>query len=114
MSKHTPGPWVVQWQFFGGGNQRREVANTKDHRVATIDTFISNPGQSYEEAVEANARLISAAPELLEVARKVDALFLELTAEQKGSKLKRATDWGVVNQILLDAKAAIRKAEGGE
>lgn len=53
MNKHTPGPWTV----------------TKETRVQAGDiTFRQEHsiGKTYEE-LDANARLIAAAPELLEV-----------------------------------------------
>lgn len=60
-SKHTPGPWVVtphpdtHVDVFGVG----EIMDDKEMQYALSHTFC------YQNA-EANARLIAAAPELLE------------------------------------------------
>lgn len=69
-AKHTPGPWMIG-QDYGGNyaicSSRAKVAN----HVATIPVFNglahSGASQPHEASVaEANARLMSAAPELLE------------------------------------------------
>jgi hypothetical protein len=63
--KHTPGPWEViehSWSetsiFYG-----------KDKRIARLtiyDVAAENTQQSLKKEMDANARLIAAAPELLE------------------------------------------------
>ena len=60
MSKHTPGPWRLNsWQITGNG--------------ATIADLRSWPNETLmiRLEAEANARLIAAAPELLEALRGV-------------------------------------------
>ncbi len=79
MSGHTPGPWRVQNGYLtiyalthGDHGTTRAIAKAvhSDHE--------HGPAVSFDEA-EANARLISAAPDLLEAARKarsaIDALM---------------------------------------
>ena len=55
MANHTPGPWRVQTLFYK--SYIRSVAND-DELVATVET-------------EADAPLIAAAPELLEICEEV-------------------------------------------
>ena len=66
MSKHTPGPWRVN----GGGKLRWISADSK---VATHsdDVNRNTPSDNMvcESVYEADARLIAAAPELLEALR---------------------------------------------
>ena len=69
MSKHTPGPWSFQ---SGASNQVHVIFGADGKYIGREDSF---PVRPLEEG-EANARLIKAAPELLEAAidivRRVD------------------------------------------
>lgn len=57
MSKHTPGPWLIV--------DRTVYALTDDGKRNRFYAAVQDPFTSFDE-LEANARLISAAPELLE------------------------------------------------
>ena len=98
MSKHTPGPWIA------GDDE-------------SSDFFLVGPhdgdGIVYQPVVklhnESNARLIAAAPELLE-ALKACLPYLEGMSD----KLKIATaspEVAVLNVRIVKARAAIAKAE---
>jgi hypothetical protein len=104
MSKHTPGPWAYShnsWEFS-------DVYGTDGKVVATcqIDEDVTEETQEMLETIkEANARLIAAAPDLLEA--------LQACADW--------LDWLVVPPIdpkdahhahLKLARAAIAKATG--
>lgn len=78
--KHTPAPW----RRFD--SRVRAVADGADFLIASVSR--------HDEACEANARLIAAAPEMLEALK---ALLPFLAGER-----------------LRVASAAIAKAEGGE
>ena len=91
MSKHTPGPWVLESPESGG----RVLA--QDERATIIHTPTGSP---FNELVIADARLIAAAPDLL------DALE-ELANGYKGNRW----DVGLVPRIKK-ARAAIAKATG--
>ena len=88
MSGHTPGPWISR--------NFNEVGPKDCLRPLRVRRF--NPAETIQE-VEANARLIAAAPELLEAAK------LHVAAvESRG--------W-CGNLVLLQMfKDAIAKAEG--
>jgi hypothetical protein len=69
MSEHTPGPWIVDREFNVIQSQsRRSVATTGGH---------SNSSDVEGVHVEnvANARLIAAAPELLEACKRAVAIL---------------------------------------
>ncbi len=86
-TKHTPGPWTY------------DAANTGSilHPYGVVQVG----GESEER--EANARLIAAAPELLEVAKRMLAFEQRLLASNDGGP-----------QLASDIRAAIAKAEGSK
>ena len=92
--KHTPGPWTTKvWQL--------DVGETiKDLRFF----YEVNDGAQGLEERHANARLIAAAPELLEACKY-------LTKEIDLSKLNIKKDFSLINAHAAALKA-IRKAEG--
>jgi len=83
---HTPGPW-----YYAG---MRTIGGPDDRMVA--DCFSTNRPR---ETCEANARLIAAAPELLEACEQV-----ALAAEYG--------NLGTNNSAVATARAAIAKAKG--
>ena len=96
MSKHRPGPWA-----FFDQHPEKVVYHIRDknhlHEIATIYRYESNPCDTL-----ADARLIAAAPELLEA---VDALvdFVKLIGSG-GDPIQI--------ELLNLARAAIAKAKG--
>lgn len=67
MSKHTPGPWQVvehSWSDTGIYSDKHHIAHLSIEGVATE----SNQSQ-LEASMDANAKLIAAAPELLNAVR---------------------------------------------
>jgi len=87
---HTPGPWTTSPQQ---GYVRH--LGTHGPNICAMDVF----GGPAEEAF-ANARLIAAAPEMLEA---LDGLIYELDGVMDDPNIN---DW------LVRAKAAIQKARG--
>jgi hypothetical protein len=101
MSKHTPGPW----SFTKGDKERREMsvihkANDREFLLGYAITESQNPHQRAEDI--ANARLMAAAPDLLDVLRRV--LAGAVRPVDGAARLDPA--------YLDDIKAAIAKAEG--
>lgn len=86
MSKHTPGPWA----FVQGGSGDFPTWNV---RIATRGVITLPPTASME-TMDADARLIAAAPELLEALRPI---------AERGE---------ISAKIIAKARAAIAKAEG--
>ena len=94
MGQHTPRPWRLEQVGWEG-----QYIYGKDKRVPGVDRFIASVSLHFDGA-EANARLIAAAPELLEALRDVTA-----RCEAYYGSEYPATKRGL---------AAIAKAEGRE
>lgn len=93
MSRHTPGPWKAE----AGGREPLVLAGLTP--VAQVFAL----GESIDDAAEeeANARLIAAAPDLLEALQ--DAL----------SWIGKLSDWaGAEDPNIERYRTAIAKAEG--
>lgn len=86
-TKHTPGPWVVD----------RTHPELERNVVWSGDQIIASVVNDQHGNADANARLVAAAPELLEALR-----YMVANAEAEG--------WS--EMMLADATAAIAKAEG--
>lgn len=107
-TKHTPGPWVVGRKLDYGQSILIDAENGEPslhysswQGLAIVHGCDDSPIKGPEVA-EANARLISAAPELLEALRELVKVvpIANETESQDRAKWK--------------ALAAITKAEGGE
>lgn len=94
---HTPGPWdwspAPEFHVWAKGTPRIAIVPLRDVSI---------------NEQEANARLIAAAPELLEVA-------VELAAKGDDININFASgdDYRKFQWLLTMARAAIAKAEGG-
>ncbi len=98
-AKHMPGPWEAVrmrhgWhigsRYPGGACSIAAIANHDDTDSS------GHPRQ------EANARLIAAAPELLDVVKKL----------VECNPLYNVVTWAEWDEMIRDAKAAIAKATG--
>jgi len=97
---HTPGPWVTSDTKFANGIRTEvEPAYECGPICSCIRTVNPRKVRTWDE-VDANAKLIAAAPELL------DACKAALAKEQEGAFRVTADELG---DIL---RAAIHKAEG--
>lgn len=104
---HTPGPWVVEKTAteFGEGICWEIRTAEDDLLVAELDDLLADD--------EANAKLMAAAPDLLDaiedVFRLMDEGFLVRNIEDDGQ-----SDWAIkalpAIQRLQKAQAAVRKA----
>ena len=103
-TKHTPGPWGVENCGVGKRAKnlfiwRKEPPSTfGGHGIAEV---FSDGATIYGASVWANARLIAAAPELLEAVKRLLS-NMETSAEFSDGK----------NQDMQYAYKAIAKAEG--
>jgi hypothetical protein len=92
MSKHTPGPWKVASGFIQA--PRRDTSKQHDIDVARVQL----DSGLYAGEFDANARLIAAAPDLLEALRNaVNAHMAD-------------RDDGAIPEWVHEARAAIAKA----
>jgi hypothetical protein len=95
MNKHTPGPWVVYDDSNDGKTNRIEIA-ARGKTVAWI--YHSVPAEDLP-----NARLIAAAPDLLDALKNIVNLW-DHHASAHGD--------GTIFPLHVAARAAIAKAEG--
>lgn len=100
---HTKGPWEVR-----AGHDTQVGA---DIEIVNAKGFIACASTMHQGAVnaEANARLIAAAPDLLEAARKADPV-LERTWLH--AKQHMGTMENQAHEALQAVRAAIAKAKG--
>ncbi len=90
MRKHTPGPW--RYEYEPGYNGELIAANE-----TIIAEFISEPRPP-------NARLIAAAPDLLEALQRISLA--------KPDQLDHSIDVAIIERCANVARAAIAKATG--
>ena len=100
--KHTPGPWKFDPE------DDSIVGHDVHISIATIDHFDEGgeKGFNFGPISSANARLIAAAPELLEALQALDEAYCR--AATSLSHQERAED----RRRLIAARAAIAKATG--
>lgn len=116
-AKHTPGPWAVSKGYDGSIS----VSATRAYRINNIsagtpiicDVYQHPEFNSFSGA--ANARLIAAAPELLEALKWYENQAKEMGKAAIHSDSKRILE--LMKEIAVDygelARAAIAKATGG-
>jgi hypothetical protein len=102
MSEPTPGPWTIyaEYNVQGGPDGRRGVAITGGYSDNRLPDYGNGESQ-------ANARLISAAPDLLAALKSMEYWITNENLEtQEGRRIGR--------RALIAARAAIARAEGTE
>tara|TARA_R110000787_G_scaffold209159_1_gene319202 strand:- start:125 stop:427 length:303 start_codon:yes stop_codon:yes gene_type:complete len=89
---HTPGPWSIEDDTPGETTGLRFAINSKDYIIArTTD--------GWKEA-EANARLIAAAPELLEQCKLFEKLLTVMIMEgDSGADLERDNLRAILDKV---------------
>lgn len=70
-AKHTQGPWNANWTRISGQAIGFHIADSKHGSLRTICEAYDKTGAMSANETEANARLIAAAPELLDVAQSI-------------------------------------------
>ena len=101
---HTPAPWLIEWNAAQGG-EGHYITDSNDmgelSRIAAVLFHDDTDGET-----RANARLIAAAPRLLE-ALQTTAANLRSWKAANGGGIKTFDSW------LEVVEEAIAKAEGG-
>lgn len=106
MSKHTAGPWVQDCRGFPHADVRAESGRAIAHTWNVCHGTPKNK-EHYKRRIEtdrANARLISAAPELLVCCEEFMAVLIEAN---------QVCDCGDPECRTTKLRAAIAKAKGG-
>jgi hypothetical protein len=101
MNKHTPGPWNVSDHV---NNNEIVVRSNDGDIVANLKCDRVHNSMNGKTEVEANARLIARAPELLEALRKAEASMYSLHE----SNALDDEDYAALKAVTQ----AIAKAEG--
>jgi hypothetical protein len=109
MSAHTPGPWAV-WPMgrylviscTGSGMQKHPQEGMHVAHVKMPDE-----NKEWDQLWEANARLIAAAPELLQALIDLDEAYCDISS----GTCRESRESG--RNALIAARAAIAKASGG-
>ncbi len=106
MSKPTPGPWIAtkedgdEWWFGGADGAQIRIESATDRSIAVIGASYSIDGRA-----DADARLIAAAPLMLEALEKiVDRDLTYFNGRVMGDQI----DWAAITH----ARAAIKAARG--
>ena len=102
MSKHTPGPWVIEHDSDGESYWRAAI-------VAGDVIIADYVGSEHSDKAWFNAHLIAAAPDLLAALQSARFAMSVQRALEAQTNPKRAAHWNV---IMDAATAAIAKAEG--
>ena len=82
MGEHTPGPWRVGFEDGTGGVEKESGAWIIGVEDEIVVAGGNHDGLKYGVPDEDNAKLIAAAPELLEAAKRAYAYF-QIQAEKK-------------------------------
>ena len=100
MATHTPGPWTLHPTALHPAVRSVGTPDAGPRRICTVGTMNGNPVD------KANARLIAAAPELLEALKEAENALADYipTIERTGASL----NYG--HSVLKKARAAIAKA----
>lgn len=98
---HTPGPWTP---YFGSTTDTILVSDSEEHAVVNNFGARTHKGGAGYPEVAANARLISAAPDLLEACKDAESIV--------SGVLKAHAPDPIWVELAAELRAAIRKAEG--
>ena len=103
-AKHTPGLWVTDEADHDVPYQDIKIKASKHRTVCTV-WIDDSPVREFNAEQKANARLIAAAPELLEALK-------DLIAGYENTKHTGLMDMQVCGSDIIKARAAIAKATG--
>ena len=107
-AKHTPGPWTVIDAITT--KERYHIATDNAAPYASMIAHLHGTDPKHGDK-EANARLIAAAPALLEALRKtLDALEIAHEYASKTAPALSCVKWAETEDA---ARAALAQAEGG-
>lgn len=117
MSKHTPGPWTFDRATGKFGHKTNDIVapyHGPDFRhqvVCVMGTEAET--EDGADAMEANASLIAAAPDLLEALKEANKI-LETARKYFPSSIQNSDRFSLENVIQNSVGPAIAKAEGRE
>lgn len=112
-TKHTPGPWYVGSGTYEGRNIY-STASVTDGEGFTYQPVVATAEDDEVACWDANARLIAAAPDLLEALQWYEAKAVQMgrAAIHQDSKLMLALMKEIAVEYGAKARAAIARATG--
>ncbi len=99
-AKHSPAPWHISQFEVKAGGTGRVIMGADDYTVASVTE------RSTKEN-DINARLIAAAPDLLDIAKRFVAYHDCVAVDDSAGESHKC-----LCQVCLDARRVIQKAEG--
>jgi len=122
MTKHTPGPWAVHSDRLS--IHRPAMPEDEGHEIRRLVALVYSNCQAGDSNLDANARLIAAAPDLLEALKEINGI-VEHAQQIVGATLPSdgMSEKDAIAELLLlldgqdqrriqgAARAAIAKAE---
>jgi hypothetical protein len=111
MDKHTPGPWRAEpWKYENGKRTVLTIQTNTDAIAQVLDLWC--PDDRAAET-EANARLIAAAPRMLEIIERALPLLVRLGDFIGNGDVDptRPDSLGVRCDVIGDARAILRDIE---
>ena len=99
--KYTPGPWNANFTRFSGWVVGFHITDTKHGSLRPICEAYDKTGAMNPDEIAANARLIAAAPELLEALMLAESVYRQNCVNE-----------GEPSSVLDAMQAAIAKATG--
>lgn len=117
-TKHTPGPWTANRDCRSYLN-RGVITDgpmvygiyTPDTRISVMQEFRESGFGPQDEEQEANARLIAAAPELLDALKEARSM-LETASRYFPKSIHNSDRFSLLNVLTNAVNPAIAKAEG--
>ncbi len=104
---HTPGPWSTDPEV-----EHESVLGPNGKMVADCAIFGFGKDAPTQERNQANARLISAAPELYDALLEARKAIASIPKDAFGIGGEGETHWYLVDELLHQIDMAIAKAEG--
>ena len=129
--KHTPGPWTKAvrlngpwWHISSGNTIGGKECKSGRQAIASVHGESKRGSKAYAEMFEANARLIAAAPELLEALQElvdcpydIDTATISTLGLEETMRINPDQVVGAASICLVSmrrARAAIAKATGAQ
>jgi hypothetical protein len=112
MNKHTPGPWRLEWWEYKGRPEPVLTVRTDADAVAQVMGLWRDGADDSDER-QANARLIAAAPDLIDQLEFARDCLTELAELVENGTFDAAEHWVEANGGVWESiRAAIAKARG--
>ena len=121
MSKHTPGPWTKAdrlngpwWHISSNHTVGGQICKSGRQAIACVHGESKRGSKAYAEMFEANARLIAAAPDLLDALSSIDIYLSDTLSGRVKPDPATYKQWLIdgIAEARNRARVAIAKATG--